>query len=67
MRNMPATGPVLVGMENTAPAALSLLAFLGLRHPVRMLPILLFEVIWKVVWIGAIRPPPTCDGGADAR
>jgi hypothetical protein len=28
--------------------AMSLLAFLGLRYPVRMLPIL-FEVAWKVL------------------
>ena len=37
--------------------AMSLLAFLGLRYPVRMLPILLFEVIWKVIWIGAVATP----------
>ena len=29
--------------------AMSLLAFLGLRYPVRMLPILLFQVAWKVL------------------
>jgi hypothetical protein len=33
--------------------AMSLLAFLGLRYPVRMLPIL-FEVAWKVLWIAVI-------------
>jgi hypothetical protein len=37
--------------------AMSLLAFLGLRYPVRMLPILLFEVIWKVIWIAAVAVP----------
>jgi hypothetical protein len=34
--------------------AMSLLAFLGLRYPVRMLPIPLFEVAWKVLSIAVI-------------
>jgi hypothetical protein len=40
---------VLVGM--------SLLALLGLRYPVAMLPILLFEVVWKMVWLGVVALP----------
>jgi hypothetical protein len=37
--------------------AMSLLAFLGLKYPVRMLPILLFDVAWKVLWIAVIAAP----------
>jgi hypothetical protein len=40
--------PVFEGVVACQLTAMSLLAFLGLRYPVRMLPILLFEVIWKV-------------------
>lgn len=32
-------------------AAVSLLAFLGIRYPLKMLPILFFELVWKTVWV----------------
>jgi hypothetical protein len=41
--------PLMGGVVTCLLAAMSLLAFLGLRYPVRMLPILLFEVAWKVL------------------
>jgi hypothetical protein len=46
--------PLMDGVVTCLLTAMSLLAFLGLRYPVRMLPILLFEVAWKVLWIAVI-------------
>jgi len=49
--------PVPEGVVACLLTAMSLLAFLGLRYPVRMLPILLFEVTWKIIWIAAVAVP----------
>jgi len=49
---------VLVGM--------SVLALLGLRYPVRMLPILLFEVVWKLIWLAVVALPLWLDNQMDA-
>lgn len=38
-------------------AALTLLCWLGLRYPVRMLPLLLFEMAWKWIWMLAFGLP----------
>ena len=38
-------------------SGIQLLAILGLRYPVKMLPLLLFELVWKTVWLLAIALP----------
>ena len=37
--------------------ALSLLCVLGLRYPLRMLPLLIFELLWKIIWVVAFALP----------
>ena len=38
--------------------ALTLLCLLGVRYPVRMLPLLMFEFAWKTIWVLAAWLPP---------
>jgi hypothetical protein len=45
---------------------MSLLAFLGLRYPVKLLPVLLFESAWKLLWLGLVALPMAVDGDLDA-
>ena len=45
--------------------AMSLLAFLGLRYPVKLLPVLLFETTWKLLWLGLVALPKALDGTMD--
>ena len=49
--------PAFDGVVTCLLTGMSLLAFLGLRYPARMLPILLFEVTWKAIWITAVAVP----------
>ena len=50
------------GTVLTMLVAMSVLALLGLRYPQRMLPILLFEVGWKLTWLGIVALPLWLDG-----
>lgn len=45
--------------------AMSLLALLGLRHPERMLPVLVLESLWKVLWLGIVALPRAAAGTVD--
>lgn len=58
--------PVFEGVVTCLLVAMSLLAFVGLRHPVKMLPVLLFESAWKLIWLAAVALPRTLAGELDA-
>ena len=46
--------------------AIGLLSLLGIRYPVQMLPLLLFEFLWKAIWVLAFAVPMWRGPGLDA-
>lgn len=45
------------GVMVTMLAAMSALALLGLRHPLRMLPLMFWEIAWKLIWLARVAYP----------
>ena len=57
--------PLYEGVTLCLLTAMSLLAFLGLRYPVKLLPVLLFEATWKVLWLALVALPTAVDTRLD--
>jgi hypothetical protein len=60
------TMPLYQGVTLCLLTALSLLALLGLRHPVALLPVLLLETTWKLLWLSLVALPNAAAGDLDA-
>src|ERR687890_328767 len=67
-------GPAILHPENLSPqdsvivsflGAFALLAVLGIRYPLKMLPLLFFEFVWKSIWILVFGLPLSLSGGLD--
>ena len=66
--------PGLLHPENLSPAdsvvlsvlgAFALLAVVGIRYPIKMLPLLFFEFVWKAIWILVFGLPLLLSGGLE--
>lgn len=59
------TMPLYEGVSLCLLTAMSVLAFLGVRQPTRMLPVLVFESVWKVLWLSLVALPRAFAGTVD--
>ena len=62
----PEDWPVAQSVVDSLLASMGVLALLGLRHPTRMLPVLVLESTWKIVWLTAVALPHLMSGPMDA-
>jgi hypothetical protein len=58
--------PLYEGVTLCMLVTLSLLALLGVRYPIQMLPVLLFESAWKLLWFALVALPNCLQGDVDA-
>lgn len=60
------TLPLYEGVTLCWLTAMSVLAFIALRHPVKLVPLLVLESLWKVLWLSLVALPRAAGGGLDA-
>lgn len=59
--------PLMNGVVLSMLGTVGVLALLGLRYPLQMLPVLLFELVWKTIWLVAFAFPLWSAGQIDER
>ncbi len=57
--------PRMDGVVVALLSALGVLSVAGLFSPIRMLPLLVFEIGWKLIWVSAVALPKWLDGSLD--
>ena len=57
--------PRMDGVVVALLSALGILSVAGLFSPIRMLPLLVFEIAWKLIWVSAVALPKWLDGSLD--
>jgi hypothetical protein len=57
---------LMPGVVKCMLGAVSLLALLGIRYPLQMLPLLFWELAWKTIWLLAVALPAWRSGIVDA-
>ena len=62
----PDTLPHMNGVSRSLLGAVGLLSLLGIRYPLQMLPLLFFELVWKLIWVIAFGLPLWLAGNLDA-
>lgn len=62
----PIPWPLWRGVGCSLLGAVCILAFLGIRYPLKMLPLLFFELIWKLIWMIFVALPLWSSGQMDA-
>ena len=55
------------GLAKSMLAALALMSLWGVRYPMQMLPLMLYEVAWKTIWLILIAGPRVDGGQMDPR
>lgn len=49
--------PLMRGIAKSMMGAMALLCMIGVFHPLKMLPVMLFEMLWKLLWLAIIALP----------